>query len=189
MANVITNLQLVKYAENMLNHQYWYGTYGQKATQKLLEEKRKQYPKYYNESAYKVPWTCDSRKVFDCCGLLKGAIWCNGDPNAVPKYDSSQDLSANGMYDKGSSERGPISTLPEVPGILVRYDGHVGIYIGGGVVIEARGHNYGVVKTILSSRPWTDWYKCKWIKYETKKTINVTVIVDGKTYNGNIEEV
>lgn len=190
MANIITNKQLVDYAKAMLNHEYWYGTYGQDATEKLLAEKKKQYPKYYNPDNYSKGWTCDGRKVFDCCGLLKGAIWCNGDPNAKPKYDSTQDLSANDMFKKGSSESGPISTLPEIPGTLVRYDGHVGIYIGEGVVIEARGHNYGVVKTILSQRKWTNWYKCKWINYApSKKTVNVTVIVEGVTYNGNIEEV
>lgn len=185
---MITNTQLVKFAEAMLNHEYWYGTYGQEASKSLLESKKKQYPKYYDASKYSKGWTCDGRKVFDCAGLIKGANWCDGDPDAKVKYNSKEDKSANGLYE-AANEKGPISTLPEIPGIIVWKNGHVGIYIGGGVVIEAKGHDAGVVKTILSQRPWTNWFKCNFINYQKKSTINVTCIVDGKTYNGNIEEV
>lgn len=44
--------------------------------------------------------------------------------------------------------------------------GHVGIYVGNGEVIEARGHLYGVVKTKLKDRPWTDWGKLRWLEYQ-----------------------
>lgn len=189
MANIITNKQLVSFCKKFLGREYWYGCWGNKATEKLLAEKRKQYPKYYDQSAYKKGWTCDGKKVADCCGLLKAALFCNGDYDADAKYCSEQDLSANGMFKKGSTKTGPISTLPEIPGICVWKDGHIGVYIGDGQVIEERGHNFGCVQTTLSSRPWTDWFMCKWIKYEAKRTINVTAIVDGVTYNGNIEEV
>jgi murein L,D-transpeptidase YcbB/YkuD len=47
-------------------------------------------------------------------------------------------------------------------------DGHVGVYIGGGYVIEAKGFSVGVVKTSLKSRPWKRWGKCPYITYETK---------------------
>lgn len=186
---MLTNGELVKYAEAMLGHQYWYGTYGQKATKALLGTKREQYPKYYDPSKYKTDWTCDGKKVFDCCGLIKGAIWCDGDPDAIPKYNASQDLNANGMYEV-ASEKGPINTIPEIPGICVRYNGHVGIYVGRGWVIEARGHDYGVVKTALNGRGWTEWYKNKFINYTNKKdTIQVTTIIGDKTYTGILEEV
>lgn len=185
----MTNGELVKYAEAMLGHQYWYGCFGQKATKELLEAKKKQYPKYYDPSSYKVDWTCNGEKVFDCVGLIKGAIWCNGDPNAIPKYNASQDVNANGMFNK-ATEKGSIDTIPEIPGICVRYNGHVGVYIGRGYVIEARGHNFGVVKTELKNRNWTDWYKCPYINYIHKKdTIQVTTIIGDKTYTGILEEV
>ena len=70
-------------------------------------------------------------------------------------------------------EKGKISTIPEIPGVLVFLDGHVGVYIGGGYVIEARGHDYGVVKTKLEDRPWTNWGKCPWITY-IKTTVKPT---------------
>ena len=54
--------------------------------------------------------------------------------------------------------------------MLVFSPQHIGVYIGNGYVIEARGHTYGVVKTKLSSRGWKNWGKCPWIEYvEDKK--------------------
>ena len=49
--------------------------------------------------------------------------------------------------------------MPDVPGVLVFMPGHVGIYIGNGKVIEARGHAYGVVETNLVGRGWKEWGK------------------------------
>lgn len=44
-------------------------------------------------------------------------------------------------------------------------DGHVGVYIGGGYAIEERGFNYGCVKTKVSARKWTHWYRLPFIDY------------------------
>ena len=44
--------------------------------------------------------------------------------------------------------------MPDIPGIAVFMPGHVGLYVGGGYVVEARGFAYGVVKTRLNDRPW-----------------------------------
>ena len=68
-------------------------------------------------------------------------------------------------------EWGTIDTIPEIPGIAVRYDGHVGYYIGNGRVIEERGFNYGCVETALAGRGWLHWYKIPGIKYETSGSV------------------
>lgn len=60
---------------------------------------------------------------------------------------------------------GVIGTIPEIPGIAVRFDGHVGVYIGNGYVVEERGFAYGCVKTRLKDRKWTHWYKLPFINY------------------------
>jgi hypothetical protein len=80
-------------------------------------------------------------------------------------YDPAQDKSANAML-TACKTKGEMATMPEVPGLLVFYDGHVGVYIGSGEVIEARGRKYGVVKTKLADRPWTSWGYCPYITYE-----------------------
>ena len=51
--------------------------------------------------------------------------------------------------------------------------GHVGVYIGNGKVIEARGHKYGVVETNLVGRGWKQWGKIDWIEYVEEKVINL----------------
>lgn len=171
---MITNKQLVAYAKTMLGHPYWYGCFGQMSSKTLYNSKKKQYPEQYQ-------WACPASqlntRVFDCIGLIKAAMWTNADPNKAPHYVKSQDVSANGMYDK-CKKTGKISTLPEVPGVLVFCNKHVGIYIGGGYVIEARGHAYGVVKTELKKRPWAHWGLNPWIEYvedKPKETKPVTV--------------
>lgn len=189
---MITKEQLVEYAKGQLGRPYWYGTYGQITSAALLGTKRQQYPKYYNQDNYKVKFTDQyGQKAHDCAGLIKGAVWCDGVVDAKPTYVSKQDLCANDILKKACSVTGDIKDMPDVPGILVHYSGHIGIYIGGGYVIEARGHDYGVVKTKLGSRAWEHYGFCDWIQYGDlkKKTVNVTVIVDGVTYNGNISEV
>lgn len=44
-------------------------------------------------------------------------------------------------------------------------DGHVGVYIGGGYVIEAMGTKYGVVKTEVEGRGWSGWCKLPYLTY------------------------
>ena len=73
------------------------------------------------------------------------------------------------MHDK-CTVKGSISSMPDIPGILVFLPGHVGVYIGNGYVIEAKGHAYGVVKTKLAGRGWKSWGKCHWITYESTTT-------------------
>lgn len=106
-------------------------------------------------------------RVHDCVGLIKGYLW-SANADSAPKYNAAQDVSANGMLKK-CTERGRIHTMPEMPGILVFRSGHVGVYIGAGKVIEARGYNYGVVETQLSERGWENWGKCPWIEYPSGK--------------------
>lgn len=153
---------LVEYAKAQLGLPYWYGTYGQTASAALYTAKKKQYPKYY------APWndfsTQYGKRVHDCVGLIKGYLW-SSNVTAKPKYNGSQDVSANRMKSK-CKEKGPINNMPDIPGVLVFMPGHVGVYIGDGYVIEARGHQYGVVKTKLTERPWKEWGKCPFIEYQ-----------------------
>jgi hypothetical protein len=155
-----TNVGLVDYCKSQLGNPYWYGTFGNTATASLYSAKKKQYPGYYTAKDFRSQY---GKRVHDCVGLIKGYLWSDT-PISTPKYNSGQDVSANGMLGKCLA-RGKIATIPELPGVLVFMKGHVGVYIGGGYVIEARGHAFGVVKTRLKDRPWTDWGKCPYISY------------------------
>lgn len=167
---------LVAYARAQLGKPYWYGTFGQAASRELYEQKKAQYP-----PKYKWEYAGETEKVHDCAGLIKGYVWDDGKGN--PIYDPAQDISANMMY-TACKTKGNIETLPEKSGVLVFYTGHVGIYIGGGEVIEARGHKYGVCKTKLSDRPWKNWGYCPFISYETVKTVEIALPVLKKGAKG-----
>ena len=162
-----TNLGLVDYCKAQLGFPYWYGTFGQKATQGLLRQKSAQYPSQYKWSDFVEQY---GERVHDCVGLIKGYLWCDS-PTSNPIYNVNQDKDVSGML-ANCSINGNISTMPDEPGVLVFMDGHVGIYIGNGKVIEARGHLYGVVETKLKERKWTKWGKLDWIDYVEEKVIN-----------------
>lgn len=166
-----TNIGLVEYAREQLGKLYWYGTYGNEASKNLYDKKKKQYPKYYE-------WDYAGEtgvKVHDCVGLIKGYLWSDSPDDLSPRYNSQQDKSANGMY-AACVIKGSIDTLPEMAGTLVFFDGHVGVYEGGGKVIEARGHAYGVVRTALKNRPWKTWGFCPYIEYIHDENMEVPVI-------------
>ena len=55
--------------------------------------------------------------------------------------------------------------MPEIPGVALRSDGHVGVYVGGGYAVEERGFNYGCVKTKVASRKWTHWFQLPFVDY------------------------
>lgn len=163
--------QLINYCIQAIEHPYFYGTYGQKATKQLYNSKKKQYPKYYNWN-YKNSFT--GQRVFDCVGLIKGAIWSDGDFNKTPKYAKATDLSADGMFNK-CTKKGSIKNIPEIVGLLVHCSGHIGVYVGNGYVIEARGHEYGVQKNKLKDRHFTEYGYCPYIEYTAPVTIKPPV--------------
>lgn len=173
-----TNNGLVEYAKAQLGLPYWYGTFGNTATADLYAYKRNQYPQYY-KSWNDFPKQYGKR-VHDCVGLIKGYLWSDTS-TAKPAYNSKQDVSANGMLSV-CTEKSGIFSMPDMPGVLVFMKGHVGVYIGNGEVIEARGHEYGVVKTKLKSRPWVNWGKCPWIAYP-EESQKFTMIVKPATWN------
>lgn len=161
-----TSAGLVSYAIAQLGKPYWWGCFGQTATAGLLTAKRAQYPDSYTAADFAGQL---GQKVHDCVGLIKGYRWCDT-ADSEPIYVGSQDVAVGGLYDQCGS-KGPISTMPDTPGVCVFMAGmgHVGVYIGGGYVVEAMGHAYGVVRTQLSGRGWGFWGKPAWIDYGTEE--------------------
>ncbi len=159
-----TNIGLVEYARAQLGLPYWYGTFGHEATEALYLYNKGRLPAYYTDTDFPSQY---GKRVHDCVGLIKGYLW-SASPTSDPVYVSNgcPDHSADSML-TACAEKGKITTIPDVPGILVFMTGHIGVYIGGGEVIEARGHKYGVVRTQLSKRTWKNWGKCPYINYET----------------------
>ena len=164
-----TSDALVAYARRALDSGwvYWYGTTGNLCTENLLSRKRAQYPDHYGDSRMTTyrRHIREGRRCADCINLVKGFVWLD-ETTGSQRYATGgcPDTNADGMFSR-AVEKGPIAAIPELPGLIVRFKGHAGVYIGDGWVIEARGFNYGVVKTRLRDRPWTHWYKMPGISY------------------------
>ena len=176
-----TNLHFVEFLKAMVGQPYWYGTCVYKCTTSTLNSKTNQYPSHYGSdrtAKYKAQIAAKMVSA-DCVGLGKGYNWTYGGEGVIEsigtdktfksKYGNNcPDKSANGMFTYAKSKGlkyGKIATIPEVPGLAVRKDGHVGYYIGNGEVVEAYGFSKGIIITKLKSRPWTDWYEFPGIKY------------------------
>ena len=105
------------------------------------------------------------KRTADCAGFIKGYCWYNPETDSVSYATNGMpDLGANQMY-QTATVKGPISTMPEIPGLAVWHQGHIGVYIGNGYAIEAMGTRYGVVKTRVAARSWTHWLKIPYINY------------------------
>ena len=92
------------------------------------------------------------------------------DSNVSNKYgaNSCPDKGANSMFAWAKSKGmdwGTIETLPEIVGLALHTDGHVGYYVGNGYAVEWRGFNYGCVRTKVKERKWKYWYKLPFIHY------------------------
>ncbi len=177
-----TNEHFVEFCKSMVGMPYWYGSVVYKCTTDLLNRKSRQYASHYTPG--RMPRYKDDiakKKVCaDCVELIKGYMWTIGgvgvvesigtDKTFTNKYGGNNcpDKSANGMFSYAKSKGtacGTIDSIPEVPGLAVRFDWHVGVYIGGGQVIEERSFNYGCVCTKLKEHKWTHWYQLSFIDY------------------------
>ena len=174
-----TGAGLAKWAEDAYKNGwvYWYGTCAYECTQSLLNSKTAQYPSHYGDDRMKTykKHIADGKTCADCVGLIKGYAWDqDGDINTRDgKYASNgmPDKGAKGMYN-AAKIKGKISTLPEIPGALVwtSSQGHVGVYVGNGYVVELRGFAYGSQRNKLTSRSFTHWGLCPYVEYTAEET-------------------
>lgn len=146
-----TNMDLVVHAQSKLGVHYLYGAKGQNVTASQIKLWGKLYPKYYGNQRIDKALNWVGQPATDCSGLIS---WLTSIEKSSSTYYSS------------AAEKGTIKTIPEILGLAVWKQGHIGIYIGNGQVIEARGFDYGVVQTKLQSRPWTHWLKLSDINYD-----------------------
>ena len=143
-----------------------WGTYGQIMTEELFASKLQQYPEGVGSYADFIRANWVGGRTADCVGLIKGYGWLDAETLEL-RYGTNgmPDVGANQMY-YNASVSGTIDTIPDTPGLAVWHDGHIGVYIGSGEVIEAMGTKYGVVKTKLEGRGWTHWLQVPYISYD-----------------------
>lgn len=158
---------LVAHAQRALKEKWWYvwGTFGNVLTESLLDSKAQQYPTYNGGKNKAIHRKHLGQTVSDCVGLIKGYCMWN-EKTDKPVYRADLDYNTDMMYN-AAKVKGPIGTIPDKPGICVYMQGHVGVYIGDGWVIECAGGR-GAVKTPFAgdgATRWTAWFECPFIDY------------------------
>ena len=161
------NLDLVLWAENAADKGwgYVYGTYGTVLDNSLLDSKITQYPEEVggNEDFIRENWLW--KRTADCVGLIKGYSWYDTETQKTLLVSNGMpDIGADTMYEN-ATEKGTIDTIPEIPGLAVWKEGHIGVYIGGGKVVEAYGTTTGVIRSELADGGWSHWLKIPYINY------------------------
>ena len=163
---------------------YVYGCFGAPLNDANKQRYTHNYP--YNEQPSRSSkiWAASPDTFgFDCVNLIKGILWgwC-GDVNAIyggAVYASNgvPDTNANGMFwDCCYDQSNDFSNI--IPGEFVWMEGHIGVYIGDGYVVECTPiWNDGVQITYLgnwggsrdgyATRTWTSHGKCKFIDYSS----------------------
>jgi peptidoglycan hydrolase-like protein with peptidoglycan-binding domain len=177
-----TNEHFAAFVQKMIGMPYWFGTCLYRCTNSVLSSKTVQYPSHYGASRtaqYKEDIAA-MLVAADCIGAVKGYAWTGGGIGVLEsvgtgaaytsKYGANNcpDKGANSMFTYAKSKSmdwGTIDTLPEVVGLALHTEGHVGYYIGEGYAVEWRGFKYGCVKTRVKDRSWKYWYQLPFIDY------------------------
>lgn len=199
MAKVMTAEQLVAKLKDIVNNYktiYVYGSIGGIVTNSLIEYKKKQYPSFYTAArTAKIKATVGKGYFgFDCVNVIKSILWgWNGNKNASyggAKYASNgvPDVSADGMINLCTSVSSSGWSNLKV-GEAVWLPGHIGVYIGNGLVIECtpKWDNNVQISGLGNvgksyngkSRSWKKHGKIPYVSYSNKTT--VTEVAMNKT--------
>lgn len=172
-------------------HVYWYGTYCNPCTASLLKGKTKQYPTHYTakRKATYEKHIQQGKTCTDCVGLIKGYYW---ELNGAIKYkrDGLPDKGATGMYNAAKVKGLIANGMPEIPGVLVwtKDKGHVGVYVGDGYVVEARGFSYGVQRNDMSKRSFVHWGLCPYVEYAADEETQAIEMMGSKASGSTAQE-
>lgn len=178
-------LKILKSIEKDYKTVYVYGGIGQVVTNSLLNVKSKQYPSFYtiNRMAILKKFVGKGYWGFDCVNVIKSIFWgWNGDKSKAyggAKYASNTvpDVSADGFIGLCTDISTNFKRIEIGEAVWMR--GHIGVYIGNGLVIECSPRwdncvqitscaNLGTVKG-YHSRKWSKHGKIPWLIYGSNK--------------------
>ena len=129
--------------------------------------------------------------VADCSGLFTwafkqlGGFMYHGSNTMWNKYCTAKGKLVNGRRSDGKE-------LKPGTAVFVLKNGddrsHVGLYIGGGKVIEASGTQVGVIMTDITNKKWSEWGELKGVNYNStnapaQETESATVQIGSAVVN------
>lgn len=194
---------VAKLTEVLKKHRttYMWGTFGQAVTEDLVNQKIRQYPDWYRGKKSRFTRLVGKGYfAFDCIGLIKGILWGWDNGGANYLAHNIPDVSANMML---TNLKEVSSNFKDIElGEAVWMDGHIGVYVGDGKVIEATpSWKNGVQLTACSNikmrlgihnRRWTKHGKIPYITYiaipkpakALPKATNTYTVKSGDTLSG-----
>lgn len=127
-------------------------------------------------------------------GSTPGAVDCSG---LIYSYAGGHRTGDAQLYN--SSYTGSVSGgVPRIHGLGLWKPGHVGVYVGDGMAVDARGSQYGVCYESVYTHGWTTYFKVPgvsypkngWVKFNGSKyyyengqyLANTTRTIDGVSY-------
>lgn len=96
-------------------------------------------------------------------GSTPGAVDCSG---LIYSYAGGHRTGDAQLY--GSNYTGSVSNgVPRIHGLGLWKPGHVGVYVGDGMAVDARGSQYGVCYESVYSHGWATYFKVAGVSYPT----------------------
>ena len=122
-----------------------------------------------NEQAIKYGSRWIGHQVWDCSGMFRwayrqlGTDCAHGSNSIFNRYCKETGRLKNGKRTDGKELKPGTAVFTGTEGD----HGHIGLYIGGGKVIEAKGTQSGVVESKVTDSKWTFWGELKNVDYGT----------------------
>lgn len=157
-----TGKELALYAISKIGTPYFYGSKMTVLTYNFMNQMNELYPSIVNDKyiAKAVKKGQVGKKNVDCSGL-------------IGSYREKQIGSAQ-LY-SSAKKRLPISEIKDFAvGTVLWKKGHVGVYIGNGLCVEAKGIDYGTIKSKVSDTDWKYGLTFSDMTYEYDKKVEGT---------------
>ena len=184
-----TNRDLVAFVESKLNvpTMYMLGGFGRVLTHGMINYRINRGCRHTIANRRTIEGGI-GRYVYDCVGLIKGGLWEIEKGNVRYNIPVGSDQNVGMMY-RAAKEKGNMSSMPEIKGLLVYTANlsHVGIYVGkkNGVnqYVEATPAwgAWGVTTSADKNHPdghnrkWTYWSKYHLIDYVDDETTEIGI--------------
>ncbi len=127
-------------------------------------------------------------------GSTPGAVDCSGLIYSYASGERTGDAQLSAASESGSVCNG----IPRVHGLGLYQPGHVGVYVGNGMSVDARGSDYGVCYSSVDYMNWKTWFKLSnvsypsygWVEFngnyyyyeDGQYIVNTSRNIDGVTY-------
>lgn len=109
-------------------------------------------------------WGASSYGSVDCSGLIYSYNGVGGIRTDMLASSSTWGYVSNGV--------------PRIHGLGLHQPGHIGVYIGSGIAVDARDENSGVVYHNVYNKSWVEWFKVAGVSYPQ----NGWVLLDGDSF-------